>query len=101
MLNVTGVEAIDPDVELLEQGLDSMSATEMIRHLEEEFKIEIEPDVLFDYPLIGQFAAEIENGFGSMDNESEKIVTRESVDKLVNGLFFQLPVSKRSSRKSS
>ena len=68
-----------------------MSATEMIRHLEEEFKIEIEPDVLFVYPLIEQFTAEIERRIAEgVDNESEKIVTRETVDNLVNGLFFQL-----------
>ena len=47
-------------MELMEQGLDSMSATELIHNLEEEFNIEIGPDVLFDYPLFDQFAEEIE-----------------------------------------
>ena len=60
LLNLTGVEEIDSETELIEQGLDSMSATELIHNLEAEFNVEIGPDVLFDYPLFDQFAEEIE-----------------------------------------
>ncbi len=91
LFNVTGIEAIDPDMELLEQGLDSLSATEMVRHLEETFEIEIEPDVLFEYPLFDQFAAEIEKRIAQRKNEDPlKPVTRETVAALVAELFFQL-----------
>ncbi len=58
--DLTSIEDIDPDLELIEQGLDSMSATELINSLEREFKIELDPDVLFDYPLLEQIVELIE-----------------------------------------
>ena len=58
--NLTNIEEIEPDLELFEQGLDSMSATELINSLEQEFKIELDPDVLFDYPLLDQIVELIE-----------------------------------------
>jgi acyl carrier protein len=48
---LTNVQEIDPDIELTDQGLDSMSAAELITHLETAFNIEIDPDILFEYPL--------------------------------------------------
>lgn len=51
---LTGIEQIDAEVELYEQGLDSMSATELIASLEREFQIELDPDILFEYPLVDQ-----------------------------------------------
>jgi len=85
MFNLTGVEAIDPDIELLEQGLDSMSATELIHHIEEEFNIEIEPDVLFEHSLFDQFADEIEKRVVEKKHIGQvKAITREAMDKLVN-----------------
>jgi acyl transferase domain-containing protein/aryl carrier-like protein len=48
---LTNVQEIDPDIELTDQGLDSMSGTELITHLETAFNIEIDPDILFEYPL--------------------------------------------------
>ncbi|RJQ87928.1 MAG: acyltransferase domain-containing protein [Desulfobacteraceae bacterium] len=72
IFNVTGIETIDPDLALFEQGLDSMSATEMIRSLEEVYNIEIEPDVLFDYPLFDQFAEEIEKRVAARTGKEEE-----------------------------
>ncbi len=89
--SVTGVDAIDPDIALLEQGLDSISATEMIHRLGEEFNIEIEPDVLFDNPLLDQFAEAIEGQVAEQtSNGAPTVVTREKIDQLVTDLFFQL-----------
>ncbi|MCB2146352.1 MAG: acyltransferase domain-containing protein [Deltaproteobacteria bacterium] len=89
--HVTGVSEIHPDIELLEQGLDSISATEMIHRLGEEFNIEIEPDVLFDNPLFDQFAEAIEGRIAQQkENGAATVVTREKIDKLVTELFFQL-----------
>lgn len=51
---VTSIEAIDRDVDLTEQGLDSMSATQFVTQLESELTISLEADVLFDYPLFDQ-----------------------------------------------
>jgi acyl transferase domain-containing protein/acyl carrier protein len=61
VLNLTGVDEIDPAEELFEQGLDSMSATELIHNLQQEFKVELDTDVLFDYPLINQLIELIES----------------------------------------
>jgi acyl transferase domain-containing protein len=91
LLKLTGIEAIDPDLELLDHGLDSMSATEMARHLEARFKIEIDPDLLFDYPLFDQFVEAIEKQVAARKAAKEATtVTRDTVDQLVTDLFFQL-----------
>ena len=44
---VTNIESIDPDVELIEQGLDSMSITEFVTQLQTRLEIEIDPDLFF------------------------------------------------------
>ena len=49
------IEDIDPEIEFFDQGLDSMSVTELISQLETLYHIEIDPDDIFDYPLIDQF----------------------------------------------
>jgi len=56
---VTNIESMDSDVELTEQGLDSMSAAEFISQLESSLKIELDPDILFEYPLPDQLIDEI------------------------------------------
>jgi acyl transferase domain-containing protein/acyl carrier protein len=92
--SLTGIKRIDPELELAEQGLDSMSATELINQLEEQFKIEIGPDILFDYPLFGQFAEEIERraaeNLPPAPPAAGTAVSREDIDALVGDLFFQL-----------
>jgi acyl transferase domain-containing protein len=65
LFNVTGVNEIDPHLELIEQGLDSMSATELLRTLEEKYHIELEPEVLFEFPLFDEFTVEIEKRIAS------------------------------------
>ena len=56
---MTRVQEIMPDVELTEQGLDSMSATELIAKLQDTLNIEIEPELLIEFPLRDQFVEEI------------------------------------------
>jgi acyl carrier protein len=56
---VTSIESIDPDVELIEQGLDSMSITEFISQLQSSLEIEIDPDLIFEHPLPDQLIDEI------------------------------------------
>jgi acyl carrier protein len=36
-----------------------MSITELLSQLEEELKIELDPDTVFEYPLIDQLAGQI------------------------------------------
>jgi acyl carrier protein len=89
--SLTGIEEIDPELELVEQGLDSMSATELVNQLEEQFSIDIGPDIFFDHPLFDQFATEIEKRVeGKEDQPYITMLTRDAIDQLVVELFFQL-----------
>lgn len=89
--SLTEIDDIDPELELVEQGLDSMSATELINQLENQFKIEIEPDILFEYALFDQFAEEIEKRVTARQGAAEvAIVSRDDIDTLVGGLLFEL-----------
>ncbi|MCK5346049.1 MAG: acyl carrier protein, partial [Candidatus Heimdallarchaeota archaeon] len=56
---VTNIEVIEADVELTEQGLDSISVTEFVSQLESSLKIDIDSDLIFEYPLPDQFIDEI------------------------------------------
>ncbi len=56
---MTSVQEIMPDIELTDQGLDSMSATELIAKLQQTLNIEIEPELLLEFPLRDQFVEEL------------------------------------------
>jgi acyl carrier protein len=56
---LTNIEGIDPEIELTNQGLDSLSGTELISQLGTSLNIEIEPEILFDYPLRDQFVDQV------------------------------------------
>jgi acyl transferase domain-containing protein/acyl carrier protein len=51
-LDLTGITSIDPEVELTNQGLDSLSATQFLTSLQDKFGVELDSDLLFDYPFI-------------------------------------------------
>ncbi len=51
---VTSIEAIDPELDLTEQGLDSMSAMQFLLQLESELHVPLEADVLVDHPRLNQ-----------------------------------------------
>ena len=83
--NLTSIEEIDPDLELFEQGLDSMSATELINSLEQEFKIDLDPDVLFDYPLLDQIVEVIgEKVAGNHSSEGAEDKSSEELSSIAN-----------------
>ena len=65
---ITNVEEIDPALELTEQGLDSIAALEFITNLEQELNIELDPELLLEYPLIDQLVAQIETKISSVSN---------------------------------
>ncbi len=91
LFKVTGVEEIDPDAALLDQGLDSMSATELFHHLQETFNIELDIEVLFDNPLLEQFVAAIEKMVSRPPQPpQEDGAGRDAVDALLKELFLQL-----------
>jgi 3-oxoacyl-(acyl-carrier-protein) synthase/acyl carrier protein len=52
---LTNIQELDPEIELTNQGIDSLSGTELISKLEASLNIEIGPEILFDYPLRDQF----------------------------------------------
>ncbi len=52
--SLTSIQGIDPEIELTEQGLDSMSITELVSQLEDELAIDLDPDIVFEYPLLDQ-----------------------------------------------
>jgi 3-oxoacyl-(acyl-carrier-protein) synthase/acyl carrier protein len=56
---LTNIDVIDSDIELTEQGLDSMSVTALISQLESSLNIDIDPDIIFEYPLPDQLIDEI------------------------------------------
>jgi len=56
---LTNIKEIKPEIELTNQGLDSMSGTELISQLEASLKIEIGPEILFEYPLRDQFVDQV------------------------------------------
>jgi len=66
--SITNVEEVDPELELTEQGLDSIAALEFITNLEQELNIELDPELLLEYPLIDQLITQIENKISSVSN---------------------------------
>jgi acyl carrier protein len=56
---LTSIDKIDPEIELTDQGLDSMSGTELISQLETSLNIEIDPEILFEHPFRDQFVDEV------------------------------------------
>ncbi len=50
-----GVEELDPDMNFLELGADSMVAMGLIRAVEEALDVELYPTLLFEYPTINEF----------------------------------------------
>jgi acyl carrier protein len=56
---ITNMEGIDPKIELSNQGLDSLSGAELISQLAAFLNIEIEPEILFEYPLRDQFVDKV------------------------------------------
>jgi len=80
--NITNIEEIDPEVELIEQGLDSVAALEFITNLEQEFNIELDAEFLLDFSLIDQIITEIERIISHTNHETEKNhhIDREEVE---------------------
>ncbi|MBF6298956.1 acyl carrier protein [Nocardia amamiensis] len=50
---------IDPVVPLAELGLDSVSAVNLCGEIEDQWSLEVDPTLVFDYPTIADIAAHI------------------------------------------
>jgi len=89
--NLTGITEIDPDVDLTDQGLDSLSATEFVSTLEKELGIELDADLLFDNPFIDQLADSLQSSLPTEESDSTgDIPDRREIAELVAGIFYRL-----------
>lgn len=86
---LTDRQTIDPETELIEQGLDSLSATELINALENEYHIDLDPDLLFDFPLIDQFVGAVDDKRRESGGISGK-TSRDDVAQTIKKLFTHL-----------
>src|SRR5499427_273981 len=59
-------EDIDLDRELSEYGLDSISATEWIKQLNDRYGLELSPTVVFEYPTLGKLARHLADQHGDV-----------------------------------
>lgn len=89
---LTGIKGIDPDVDLTDQGLDSLSATQLISSLQERLGVELDVDLIFDYPLFDQLTSRLKeiSGVSGDKEEEEAAWSREEVAEIVNGIFYEL-----------
>ncbi len=92
--DLTGIKSIDPEVEFTNQGLDSLSATQFLTTLQQEFGVELDPDLLFDYPIIGDLVDFLKEKFAfSHDDSGEQKQQNQSRDKiavLIADMFYEL-----------
>jgi acyl transferase domain-containing protein/acyl carrier protein len=89
---LTGIKEIDADVDLTDQGLDSLSATQFISTLQERLGVELDADVLFDYPLLDQLTSQLQeiSGMSGEKAEEQVVWSREKVAEVVRGVFYEL-----------
>ena len=87
---LTDISEIDPVIDLTDQGLDSLSATEFISTLEKEFGIELETDMLFDNPLFDQLVEAIEKKLPEDKQARDPLsaTDRQSVADLISAMFY-------------
>jgi 3-oxoacyl-(acyl-carrier-protein) synthase/acyl carrier protein len=93
-VELSGFDDIDPALEMTDQGLSSLSFTEMISQLEVLYDITIEPDVMFDYPYFDPFVDHIASLVGGNSVEdagaSDDTITRNQVADTIKRLFVEL-----------
>lgn len=92
-LNLTGIATIDPEIALVEQGLDSMSVTELISMLETHLQLELDPDLVFDHPFLDQFIEaleEISRAAGGNGASNANSISHDDIAEKINALFFNL-----------
>jgi acyl carrier protein len=71
-LELTGIASIDPEIELTNQGLDSLSATQFLTTLQDKFGVELDPDLLFDYPFIDDLVNFLKEELAVNHNKEQK-----------------------------
>lgn len=89
---LTGIEEIDPDIALTDQGLDSLSATDFVGNLQNKLKLVLDADLLFDYPLLDPLVVFLEEQQGQIDGQLNdiKASSREDIAALVAETFYEV-----------
>jgi acyl carrier protein len=89
---LTGIEEITPEVALTDQGLDSLSATDFVGKLQKSLNVELDTDLLFDYPLLDPLVAYLEErrGVDAVQVVSENVKSREDIALMIAGIFREL-----------
>jgi acyl transferase domain-containing protein/acyl carrier protein len=90
--DLTGIETITPDIALTDQGLDSLSATDFVGTLQKSLNIELDADLLFDYPLIDPLVSFLEETQGTTGAQEETGIpeSREELEEMISGIFHEL-----------
>ncbi len=90
--DLTGIREIDPELDLTDQGLDSLSATEFVSTLEKELGIEIDTDILFENPFVDQLVGALQQGVpgAGEQQQDDGAMDREKVARLVSAIFYEL-----------
>ena len=98
--SVTNIKEIDPAVELTDQGLDSLGATQFITTIEEGVGMELDADLLFDFPLMDQLVGFLESkiGIGGTNRGRTAPLDRGEIESLVNRLFYELTLIEKLDR---
>ena len=71
------VEAVMPEVPLLEVGIDSVVAIRLSGILSDALDVEIDPMVLFDYPTIAGLSEYLYEHFGELEHNNHTIVSNQ------------------------
>jgi|LFRM01.1.fsa_nt_gb acyl carrier protein len=53
----TAAEEIDEDINLLELGVSSIEAMQIINSIKEELQVDVSPAIIFEYQTIGELAS--------------------------------------------
>ena len=63
-------DVLDPTEPLMEAGLDSLAATQLVRSLSDSLEVELSPTVLFDHPTVDALVAHVVETVSGLDNEA-------------------------------
>lgn len=69
------IEDLDPDMNFLEMGADSMQALSIVKQLEQDLDIELYPTLLFEYPTINALAGYIKEQITALSTQRIDVVT--------------------------
>jgi acyl transferase domain-containing protein/acyl carrier protein len=85
--DVTNIKEIELGVELTDQGLDSLGATQFVATVQQLIGVELDPDLLFDYPLMDQLVGFLESVAGAAPVGPR---SGEEINELISRIFYEV-----------